>query len=71
MIAMFNPCTNGHVFVWTSTTTTVESAPPDGTVCECGLMRYRQEPERLHENIDLWTWLVPVQPVVADSQASV
>lgn len=58
---LFNPCANGHVFTWSSNTTAVETEPPDGTICECGLMRYRRKPVQIHESVELWTRLAPAE----------
>lgn len=56
---MFNPCVNGHVFTWASNTTAVEMEPPDGCICECGLMQYRRKPVRVHESVELYSRLIP------------
>ncbi len=35
-----NPCENGHVFIW-SASSTGERNPPDGWPCECGHQLYK------------------------------
>ena len=34
------PCSNGHVFTWTSNTTSADATPPQGVRCACGQMTY-------------------------------
>lgn len=53
-------CYDGiHYFIWSSNTTTVVGNPPHGTLCQCGQMRYSCKPVRLHNDVELYTRLVP------------
>lgn len=58
-----NPCAPGrHVFEWKNHyTTTADNEPPDGCICECGLMQYRRKPVQIHESVKLYTRLVAAQ----------
>ena len=39
---IINPCSNGHVFTWASSSTKEGTSPPPGTHCLCGLTRWSE-----------------------------